>query len=1004
MTKNHFIIGLGGVGGRCIAAFRRSMVVLSEDYEFLTKPTSEGGKDFRFEYLYIDSNDDQWTNDAQWKKYGKDYKLDESDFLNLKKGSSANLSFRNVIDASNIRPWVGGITESYSEKSGHSDAQGKELIGLTGANQLRRLGRVLFAMNASLIETQLRRRIENLHSGEIDFHIFCTLGGGTGSGSIVDMVTLIQELARQKRAKFNVYVYPFVASEFCNYANTGNFFENEYAALRDLNGLMVGTYEPHMVGVVGRNERFKYEDGKPPIRAIYVSSDMSKRAKLDDQIEFMARGCFDGIILRATQSSDRTVKAFTFEDISNIVGEPEGENPKRSYNFAAIGEKRWCVPTQQIKDLIKEDYTIRVLKFLRDGCSARRDMNSVRVDFSPTSDKQCRTYSVLMKERERKITSLGDVEVLKANKEDDSLTKLRERAREIASDAVGLLANPQFLNSIDAAVNRDVEEFERILKEKVDSVISWKTLGSNPWGIADVSKFLERCDNQISGWRSSFTGELTRDKSETRAQALVDNMGRREREWGKIGFLTSILTPKAADMIGNQHADCEEFIRCNLSPVLEATFDKLQRAFSTKVRSLKSKVDQAIKKMDDCIKTKERDVEKIESELRGNVDKDKSVNNEQFELDINNLQKVREAIAADEKEHQDKMPGYCDEWDSKVKSLSNYTNDRFDLFLTALDSKLYEDSESIHDIVVGNNSGQLQDVLVTSIIDRLRQIAGTDESKWKERLDPRITQFYEKFSLCSEIIPEKIDEAGGAKTPPIHTMAFGFPKDQNDPLVDYLKRRLVDQLPAEFQTLSSATSFFEHSTAGEIRVLHLPYWFPARFVTVVKNVYEIYKRTAKDEKKKSTIYFANIDDEDIGLRSSSRPSLILEASADRDVKVRVELAEKLYVKSGDEKVYVLRTTNDYIVMVLGMSREGIPNLSERYSKEESEYPSDKFQDDLGKAFRLALRAMSESEKREVLDRYVQEIHELSRLKSIEDPEVRAAIEKVEKVKRMLGLG
>ena len=42
MVKNHFIIGLGGVGGRSIAAFRRAQVVLSDDMKHLEKPIDEG--------------------------------------------------------------------------------------------------------------------------------------------------------------------------------------------------------------------------------------------------------------------------------------------------------------------------------------------------------------------------------------------------------------------------------------------------------------------------------------------------------------------------------------------------------------------------------------------------------------------------------------------------------------------------------------------------------------------------------------------------------------------------------------------------------------------------------------------------------------------------------------------------------------------------------------------------------------------------------------------------
>ena len=335
MVKNHFIIGLGGVGGRSIAAFRRAQVVLSDDMKHLEKPIDEGGMDFRFAYLYIDSNDDIWDNNKIWAKYGSNQKLSQTDFINLKSDRTSS-RFEDLIEETNIRPWIGQMAQNYSKKSQQGSNSTDALIGMNGAGQLRRYGRVLFALNANKIEQQLRTKIEKLHPEDIDFHIFCTLGGGTGSGSIVDMVTLIQYLAKQKGAKFSTYIYPFIASVFADKANTGNMFENEYAALRDLNALMVGRYSPYMAGVVNNiygDDRYRYESERRPIQAIYISSDRSNRAELDDQIEFIARGCLDCIILRANQTDNAMLKPFTFEDLSDKVGEPGGTSPERGYKL-----------------------------------------------------------------------------------------------------------------------------------------------------------------------------------------------------------------------------------------------------------------------------------------------------------------------------------------------------------------------------------------------------------------------------------------------------------------------------------------------------------------------------------------------------------------------------------------------------------------------------------------------------------------------------------------------
>lgn len=195
MSNHQLIIGLGGVGGLSVAAFRRTVVAYENDYKFLTE---ERGT--RFEYLYIDSNDDVLNSDI-WSIYGKSVRLNRSDFVMLKEGDGTD-SIKEISLQENIAPWIGNVAEHFARQIGKSDtgdgSLGSELVGLAGTGQLRRYGRVLFALHAQDIRVNLRNKIAKLtreSDSDVDVRIFCSLGGGTGSGSIVDMVTLIQRLA-----------------------------------------------------------------------------------------------------------------------------------------------------------------------------------------------------------------------------------------------------------------------------------------------------------------------------------------------------------------------------------------------------------------------------------------------------------------------------------------------------------------------------------------------------------------------------------------------------------------------------------------------------------------------------------------------------------------------------------------------------------------------------------------------------------------------------------------
>ena len=222
MAKNQLIIGLGGVGGRSIAAFRKATVLHKDDYEKLR------GEGYKFEYLYIDSNNDCLGAD-NWEIYGKSVKLDPADIVLLKQTSGKTApSIRTISGYENIKPWIGDLRSSFAKRSSKvnidDESLDSEIFGLDGAGQLRRYGRVLFAINSQTIRQCLQNKLSVLTSGaasEVDVRIFCTLGGGTGSGSIVDTVTLIQELAVGGH-KYKTFVYPFVAGELRDAQDTGS--------------------------------------------------------------------------------------------------------------------------------------------------------------------------------------------------------------------------------------------------------------------------------------------------------------------------------------------------------------------------------------------------------------------------------------------------------------------------------------------------------------------------------------------------------------------------------------------------------------------------------------------------------------------------------------------------------------------------------------------------------------------------------------------------------------
>lgn len=330
MAKNHeIIIGLGGTGGRAIHAFKR--VVHRRKAE-----AAELQEMAQISYLYLDSNDDVLHSSAGELFLRSEYILLEKDHLKL----------NEISQLRHIAPWLGNMAEHLSETT---------LIGLGGSGQLRRVGRLLFACHVQRIKAHLRAMIGDMINGsnpDIRFRLFCSLGGGTGSGCLIDMITLIHSLIEEMNISGEIYVYPFVSGRSVDVSNAGVFYENEYATLRDLNALMLGRYHPHMLAEADNS----FYQNFPPVRQVFLSSEMAPGAPcLSEQLEHMAEACFDTIAYASgLYEEPACLRALTGEDLLDVFpGEPEDGPPLRSYRFATLSRSNWALPAQGDQSVIE---------------------------------------------------------------------------------------------------------------------------------------------------------------------------------------------------------------------------------------------------------------------------------------------------------------------------------------------------------------------------------------------------------------------------------------------------------------------------------------------------------------------------------------------------------------------------------------------------------------------------------------------------------------------------
>lgn len=339
MYSNHLIIGLGGSGGKIIRALRKTI------YQEFRSNKADG---VNMEYLYIDSSSEMMNlDDSTWKILGKSVQLAKNQQLLIKGGADLKTHLDNINNYPGIKNWIGS-------KEQWQDIL-NSIVGEVLGGQKRRLGRFLFACKIVEFKQQLQDLVRNLQSTgrrAVTFHICCGLAGGTGSGSIIDVVSQIRALYTDV-IDYRIIIYALLPDTHPkpNW-DTGNYHANGYAALVELNSLSVGAWQPH--DLTGVKERLELKD---PFNGCYLFFNENENGLTVDVHEEIPNIVADFIYqkLIAVQAVGWGSLG-RMENAENGDGTPEcapgTQRAEHSKRFLAFGIKRLIVPEQEIKEYI----------------------------------------------------------------------------------------------------------------------------------------------------------------------------------------------------------------------------------------------------------------------------------------------------------------------------------------------------------------------------------------------------------------------------------------------------------------------------------------------------------------------------------------------------------------------------------------------------------------------------------------------------------------------------
>lgn len=339
MSRNHLIVGLGGTGGKILRALRKTI------YQEFRKNDPDVAN---IRYLYVDSSKEMMAlDDPTWRTIGESVQLEKRSQL-LITGSDLTKILNNLNDYPNIRPWIGGRQQ-------WQDILGS-IVGETLGGQKRRLGRFLFSCKSHEFKNQLNQLVGELTTGgeaSVTFHICTGLAGGTGSGSVIDVISQIRTLYRAPKT-FRIVVYSLLPEEIPNqHWDTGNYHANGFAAIQELNALSVSNLKPHNVASGG--DRMQLED---PINGCYLFTNLNEnglKVDVDKQMpSILADFLYQKII--AITGGEALKLLEKMENAENGDGTPEkrpGSNvPERSKRFLAFGIKRLAIPETEIREYL----------------------------------------------------------------------------------------------------------------------------------------------------------------------------------------------------------------------------------------------------------------------------------------------------------------------------------------------------------------------------------------------------------------------------------------------------------------------------------------------------------------------------------------------------------------------------------------------------------------------------------------------------------------------------
>lgn len=343
-------VGLGGKGSNTVAGIKTGVYQKIICDENLKRPEN-------FEYLVIDADIENMDNlmRGAFGEIGLSGSPADAEICQLYDRTAAERlspSKRHEIQE-NITEWINPTM--------NQELQGKGAGGIRQAGRYLLFGDMAFQKVKNTLYHKLRwlhGQITNTATQDLIVYIFAGVGGGTGSGIVIDIPYIIREICRQHNWKIKIYSYIFLPDTYSEEArNHSHVKYNSYAALKEIDTLMnIG----QMDGVAHFRAKYAADFVVDSTERIFDSCVLVSGKRIDGMVlhpdRFSRKVVVDNIINLVTQNvTDKGFLANSFLDnsatmIQNAVRKlPETSVPRNAYyQYTVIGTGTLVLPIEQI--------------------------------------------------------------------------------------------------------------------------------------------------------------------------------------------------------------------------------------------------------------------------------------------------------------------------------------------------------------------------------------------------------------------------------------------------------------------------------------------------------------------------------------------------------------------------------------------------------------------------------------------------------------------------------